>query len=105
MSDDQKEFYIPKNFKAQWEIAPGWGLKEFLLFIPPIAFDVVFIGYFPLVSLQIKIMVAIFVLGLAFSLIHLRPTRENIHAFKHLKWKYNHHKRQKTYYYKKEGRK
>lgn len=99
--DELKEFYIPKNFKADFELMPGWGVKEFLFFIPPIILDGIIL-LIPM-DLKFKVTILIMVIGLAFSLIHLRPTRENIHAFKHITWKIKFFKRQRLFTYKKEG--
>lgn len=100
--EDRKEFYIPKNFKAEWEIAPGWGLKEFAFFIPPVLINIPVIGYTD-IAIKFKIIFFFVTIGLTFALIHLRPTRTNIHAFKHIKWRIDFIKRQRVYFYKKEG--
>lgn len=100
--EDREEFYIPKNFKADWEIAQGWGLKEIALFIPPIAFDF-FIVKYTAIPIKFKVIIFFLTVGLTFATIHLRPTRSNIHAFKHLKWRIDFLKRQRVFSYKKEG--
>jgi hypothetical protein len=99
--EDRKEFYIPKNFKADWEIAPGWGLKEIALFVPPALIDFLIIKYTG-IPIKFKIIIFFVTIGLTFAIIHLRPTRNNIHAFKHLKWRIDFIRRQRVYSYKKE---
>jgi hypothetical protein len=100
--DEKKKFYIPKNFKADWELFPGWGLKEFIFMLPPVALTFPVITYEAL-PLKFKFFFSVFMIGLPFMMIHLRPKRDNIHVFKHLKWKFDFIKRQTTFYHRKEG--
>ncbi|PGE83602.1 hypothetical protein COM62_31240, partial [Bacillus pseudomycoides] len=69
---EEKEFIIPKNVNAGFEIIQNVGLKDMLFFIPSIVFNIPFI-WFVSVNPIVKIVVAVFSIFIPFVLVFVRP--------------------------------
>lgn len=98
---EEKEFIIPKNTKAEFEIMQNVSLKDLLVFVPSVLIDVPLILFVP-VSPVFKIVFTAATLFIPLFLVFIRPIRENIPAWKHIVWKFKYVNSQKKFYYRKE---
>ena len=98
---EKKEFIIPKNVKAEFEIVQNVGLKELMLFIPSavISIPVILVP----ISFAFKISIVGSLLVIPFGLVWYRPTRDNIPFWKHVLGSLKFMNRQRKFYYRKDG--
>ncbi|MCU6603811.1 hypothetical protein OCO53_25560 [Peribacillus frigoritolerans] len=99
----KKQFHIPKNFSAQYELIEGVKLKDFLFFIPSTILMLPIIFLIPIGALY-KIIICAFLVFIPFCLVFIQPIDgRDIKVWQILKGKYDFMKRQKVFYYRKEG--
>jgi amino acid permease len=96
-----KDFIIPKNVNARFEIIPNVSMRDKLFFIPSILIDVSLFLFVPINPVA-KVVISAVTLFIPFALVFIRPIRPNIPIWKHIKWKLEFGNRQKKFYYRKE---
>lgn len=97
---DKKDFVIPKNVNSKFELIPNVGLKDMIFFIPSLVIDIPLALLVP-ISPPTKIIFCAVSFFVPFSLVFIRPLRENIPAWKQLVWRFQYMKRQKRFIYRK----
>lgn len=101
--EDKKEFNIPKNFKAEFELIQGIKIKDFLFFIPSAILILVTLFMMPLPPIWKVVTVAVLIF-IPFCLVFIKPIEgRDIAVWQILKYRYDFMKRQKVFYYRKEG--
>lgn len=97
----KKKFFIPRNYDKKFEWVPGISGLQNLVFIPIAAIDyAIFNTPF---AFENRLVAALCVLGLPYTLISIRPVRENVPMYQHLIWRFKFLTRQRLFHYKKEG--
>lgn len=99
MQNHEKEFQIPKNVSPKFEIAQNLVINDLTFFIPSVVIDVPVLFLVP--NVLAKIIICAATLMVPFSLVYLRPVRENIPAWVHLVEKHRFNRRQKRFVYRK----
>lgn len=99
MENNEKAFFIPKNVNPEFEIVGHLTIKDLVFFIPSLVIDIPLL--FTPIPTVAKIVASTITLFIPFSLVYIRPHRENIQAWKVLMWEFQFRKRQKKYTYRK----
>ena len=98
--ENKQVFTIPKNFKTSFEFIPNLGFKDVLIFIPSIITDIIIFWLVPLTG-QFKFFLCLFLMFIPFLLVFIRPIKDSIPAWKHIKWMIQFERKQKVFYYRK----
>ncbi|MCP8968948.1 hypothetical protein [Ectobacillus ponti] len=97
---EKEEYTIPDNVRGHFEVAPNVSLKDLLYFVPGLLI-VIPVLLMP-VSMYVKIPAATICLAVSGVLVYLRPVRENIPFWQHVRELLRFAVRQRMYTYRKE---